>query len=185
MSLYTRKGDDGSTGLFDQTRVSKDDIRLWACGTVDELGAQLGLVASENPYPVLSYIIRTVQNELFIIGSQLADPRTEAPENMPRIGPAEINRLEEWIDQATAAVPPLKNFIVPGGSGVAARTHLARAVCRRAERCVVRLAREQTIADELIQYLNRLGDLLFAVARWANQLSNHAETIWKPAAPRS
>ena len=185
MSLYTRKGDDGSTGLFNHTRVSKDDLRLWACGTVDELAAQIAVVATENSFPVLASIIRTIQDELFVIGAQLADPRAQATEHMPRIRPADIARQEEWIDRATAAVPPLKNFVVPGGSTLAARLHLARAVCRRAERYVVRLAQQQSIADELIQYLNRLGDLLFALARWANQLSKHAETIWKPAAPKS
>jgi cob(I)alamin adenosyltransferase len=195
MKLYTRTGDDGTTALFDGTRIAKDHLRVSAYGDVDELNAALGLVvaslrsaggnAAAAGHAALMDRLTSLQAELFVVGADLATPmsarhRTKTPE----VNAAQVTRLETWIDEAVAAVPPLKNFILPGGSEPACRLHAARTVARRAERAVVALARGERIGTQIVPYLNRLNDLLFAWARLANSLAGIPDVIWiAPAAP--
>jgi cob(I)alamin adenosyltransferase len=190
--LYTRHGDDGWTVLFDGTRVRKSDPRVEAYGTVDELNARMGVVlAALTPRPggsewrALAGRLTQIQGELFCVGAELATPpeagnRTKAP----AVAPEHVARLEAWIDEAAAATPALRNFILPGGDPVAAQLHVCRAVCRRAERTVVTLASAAPLSPLLIVYLNRLGDLLFAWSRLVNRLAGTPETTWaSPSAP--
>ncbi|RME38952.1 MAG: cob(I)yrinic acid a,c-diamide adenosyltransferase [Planctomycetota bacterium] len=180
MNLYTRKGDDGRTGLLGGRRVSKSNLRVCAYGEVDELNAVLGMCVSAAEED-LSETLRAIQNDLFVIGGVLAsEPEGKTP---ARIEPADVARLERWIDEACAQVPPLKHFVLPGGSERAARLHHARTVCRRAERAVVALSESGPVPDVILAYLNRLSDLLFALARRANHRDGIAETLWRPSAP--
>ncbi len=179
MKLYTRTGDDGTTGLIGGTRVGKDDLRLDAYGTVDELNALLGLAAAGSE---LTPSIERVQADLFCIGSHLAAP-AGATENVTLPALPEAGRLEPEIDEAEKELEPLTNFILPGGSDNAARLHVARCVCRRAERACVALARHDAVAgvpDEVLTYLNRLSDWLFVMARLANKRAGVADVPWKP-----
>lgn len=186
--LYTRTGDDGSTGLFDGSRVGKDDLRVTAYGEIDELNAQIGLAAAmiptghrEHAWDALRQRLERIQNELFTLGAELATPASAAESKQrrtPRISEAEAKQLEGWIDEASSAVPPLTNFVLPGGSLMAAHLHICRTVCRRAERAVVTLGREAAINPQVLIYLNRLSDLLFAWARLANTLHGLFDTIW-------
>jgi len=177
--LYTKTGDRGTTGLFDGSRVTKDHPRVRAYGAIDELNAVLGLCRAACTNDELARHIELIQNELFILGSDLATPLTAAKPGLPRAQPEQAERLEAWIDQATDAVPPLTAFILPGGCEAACRLHHARTVCRRAERQTVALAAAETINSQVVIYLNRLGDLLFAWARLANHQAGHPETVWK------
>lgn len=181
MKLYSKFGDDGETELCDGTRVWKDDPRVAAYGGVDELNAVLGwcrLVAGASD--VVAAVAR-VQQDLFVLGAQLATTAGgNAAGTNVALGPGDIRRLEQWIEQATARVEPLSNFVLPGGCELAARLHVARTVCRRAERVVISLHRIQPTADEVIVYLNRLGDLLFAWARLANRQANCSDDPWRP-----
>ncbi len=185
--LYTRKGDDGNTNLLGGGCVPKDDTRVEAYGTVDELNAQLGLAASllnDSNRPSELEAIRDrlgiIQGELFEVGAELARPA--APGNQQQstsaISADRISPLESWIDDADALAPPLKRFILPGGNLVAAHLHTCRAICRRAERRVVTLASRDTVNTHVPTYLNRLGDLLFAWARLANHLAGCNEQTW-------
>ncbi len=183
MKIYTRTGDDGTTGLFGGQRVSKSDLRVEAYGTVDELNSVLGVARASNPPKALDTILEDLQNELFVLGSDLATPITDKPDkaHVMRLPAGSASRLETLIDRCEEDLTPLKNFILPGGSMTAAQLHLARAVCRRAERLTVALAAQNTtMTEEVILYLNRLSDLLFTLGRWANTLSDHPETAWKP-----
>jgi cob(I)alamin adenosyltransferase len=180
MKIYTKTGDDGSTGLIGGSRVSKADPRLECYGTIDELNAFIGhgAVAAD---PSLVEKLRAVQNELFVMGALLATPDDgPAPANvaMPELGDGAIARLEAQIDAAESVLPPLHNFILPGGSETSARLHVARTVCRRAERLLVALAREHRVDPLLVRYLNRLSDWLFVHARLANQLAGVADVPW-------
>ncbi|MEQ9455581.1 MAG: cob(I)yrinic acid a,c-diamide adenosyltransferase [Phycisphaeraceae bacterium] len=188
MKLYTRTGDDGSTSLFGGHRVPKAALRVEAYGGVDELNACLGLVraASEHgKHSLVEEVLSRVQSELFDLGAHLATPG-DASEPvraaLPAFAEAHITWLEQAIDRATQPVPELREFILPGGSEVGARLHHARTVCRRAERMTVLLGeqKEEQVDSRLVVYLNRLSDLLFALARLANQEDGHAETVWKP-----
>lgn len=177
MKIYTKTGDAGETGLFGGARVPKDDPRVATYGEVDELNAALGFAAALEPSAFSADLLQTMQRDLFTIGAELATPepaklRTEA------IGPAEVGVLETAIDSAQATLPPLKNFILPGGTPKAAAFHLARTVCRRAERAVVTLARDQHINASIIHYLNRLSDLLFVLARAANASAGRHDVTW-------
>src|SRR3954467_7298168 len=168
MKIYTKTGDLGETGLFAGARVRKDDVRIEAYGTVDELNAAIGLARSEPLSPEIEQTLERVQSELFSVGAELATP-DPAKHGMALIGDAQAQKLEVAIDHLEAGLPPLKQFILPAGSRSGALLHLARGVCRRAERRVVTLASSAAISPAIVRYLNRLGDYLFVAARYANQ----------------
>ena len=185
MKLYTKTGDDGTTGSFGGGRVAKDALCVETVGTVDELNCQIGLALAACGDDELGATLTSVQQCLFELGADLAAPRTVADtEAQPsrRIGPAHIAAVERLIDVACAPLAEMRSFILPGGSELAARLHVARAVCRRAERLCVALQRAEPIGREPLVYLNRLSDLLFALARQANELAGVAATPW-PAPP--
>jgi cob(I)alamin adenosyltransferase len=171
--IYTKTGDDGETGLFGGSRVPKDDVRVTAYGEVDELNAAVGFAASLEPESLDAAFLETIQRDLFTIGAELAKAPSE-----PRIGDPQIGMLEHMIDGHEAKLEPLKNFILPGGTPKAAAFHLARTVCRRAERAVVSLAREQKISPSIVKYLNRLSDLLFVLARATNAQAGRPDVTW-------
>jgi cob(I)alamin adenosyltransferase len=206
MKIYTKAGDDGSTSLLGAAgaRVRKSDLRIECYGTIDELNATVGWVAvSAQSHPIaggppgepdrpnpestppaafadeLTRALREVQNELFVIGSHLAVADGAAvPPSLPPLEESAISRLEMQIDAATATLPPLRNFILPGGTELAARLHVARTVCRRAERQLVRFAQDRPVAATILTYLNRLSDWLFVQARAANHAAGVADVEW-------
>jgi cob(I)alamin adenosyltransferase len=186
--VYTRKGDQGETGLVGGQRVPKDSPRIEAYGTVDELNAFLGaarctvnqLVAQEPRLAGLGAILLRVQHELFNLGSVLATLPEDVHPRQPRVTDAEIILLEKGMDAMNEDIPPLRSFVLPGGSRIDAELHIARTVCRRAERACVALARVESVPPETIRYLNRLSDALFVWARWAAHTSGAAETLWEP-----
>ena len=176
--IYTRSGDDGSTGLFGGGRVLKDNVRIRAYGTIDELNACLGLCAAslEEGLPVRSLIVR-LQNELFTVGADLATP-TKSRASTPRISSADVQRLEDCIDSYEEDLLPLTNFILPGGSQVASELHRARTVCRRAEREIVAALQADELNVNVLVYINRMSDLLFVLARWVNRMQNVPDIEW-------
>lgn len=184
MKIYTRTGDAGSTGLFGGPRVAKDDVRIEAYGTVDELNAALGCVRSVGAAggvdEALDTQIEQIQRELFSIGAELATPDPDE-HGLRVINTQHIARLESWIDQHEGGLEPLKQFILPGGTHAASILHLARAVCRRAERRVVTLADQEgvEISDAVIVYLNRLSDYLFVLSREVNSQAGIPDVPWK------
>lgn len=170
--IYTRTGDDGSTGLGDGTRVGKDSLRVAAYGTVDEANSALGLLlAAEVPDDIRTLLTR-VQHQLFDLGGELCIPGHAA------IHDADIDALEQALDAYNAPLPPLREFILPGGGDAAARCHLARTIVRRAEREAVALARAEALRPQPVRYLNRLSDLLFVLARVLARASGHGEVTW-------
>ncbi len=172
--ITTRTGDDGTTGLGDGSRVSKDDLRIHALGEVDELNSQLGVLLCETlPEAVRDCLIR-VQHDLFDLGGELCIPGHTA------MTQAQLLRLDEALADFNAELPPLKEFILPGGTRAAALLHVGRCVARRAERSLIALRREQTVADAAVQYLNRLSDLLFVLARVANRAQGEGDVLWQP-----
>ena len=181
--LYTRTGDRGETSLFGGRRVPKDDPRVVAYGTIDELNAALGVAISSIRQRTVVDHLHAIQNELFNIGAELASDkpvrRGKARAGVFHLDPAKTERLETLIDQYDARVPPLRTFVLPSGSSAASLLHLARTVCRRAERTVVTLAREQPVNPAILTYLNRLCDLLFALARYANKTARRREIVWR------
>ncbi|MDW8052630.1 MAG: cob(I)yrinic acid a,c-diamide adenosyltransferase [Armatimonadota bacterium] len=178
MRIYTRTGDTGETGLIGGQRVPKDDPRVEAYGTVDELNATLGLARCYlHDMPDLDELLERVQNELFDIGAELASPPERAAQ-FQSIEEQHILALENAIDQLETELEPLRQFILPGGTLAAAHLHLARTVCRRAERCVVHLSRLSTVNAAIIKYLNRLSDLLFVMARVANHRAGVGDVKW-------
>ncbi|MEX2585357.1 MAG: cob(I)yrinic acid a,c-diamide adenosyltransferase [Balneolaceae bacterium] len=179
MKIYTKKGDDGNTALFGGGRVPKHDPVIEACGTVDEINSLLGNALAESPTPPVGETLRQLQHQLFILGADIATP-PEAKNRIDRIGDRHIHRLEEMIDQANQELPPLKHFILPGGNPSAATLHLARSVCRRAERAVSAAREQEILSAEILIYLNRLSDLLFVLARYENLNTGTEETLWKP-----
>jgi len=185
MKLYTRTGDDGTTGLFGGERVGKDDPRVEAYGTVDELNAALGLAAAacagDRPGQIrLREIIGELQSRLFDLGADLATPQdSKQRTKIVPLDAKDISAVEAWIDEIEAGNEPMRNFILPGGTESAARLHAARTVCRRAERRVISLARAEPINEELVRYLNRVGDLLFAMARRANGDAGIEDIPWR------
>jgi cob(I)alamin adenosyltransferase len=184
MKIYTRTGDLGETGLFGGPRVMKDSLRIEALGAVDELNATLGMVRTEEVSGDLEMILARVQAELFEVGAELASPDPVA-RGTRSIGLPQIEFLEQAIDRFEASLEPLKCFILPAGVRAAASLHLARAVCRRAERRLVTLRShcEEEVSGHLVGYLNRLGDLLFVLARTANSRAGVADVSWhKPRA---
>ncbi len=189
MKIYTKTGDKGETSLFGGERVPKDALRIEAYGTVDELNSILGIIRTLNYDKQLDKILKAVQNDLFIVGADLASPavstvkssssKSKARSYIPRIGRKNIAALERVIDTFEPKLKPLKSFILPGGSIIASYLHFARTVCRRAERATVTLSRQETLSGDIIIYLNRLSDLLFVLARWANQKAGVTEAKWK------
>ena len=180
--IYTRRGDDGSTGLFGGPRVRKHDLRVSAYGDVDELNSALGVAREELPEGDLRSLLDSLQSELFTLGAELATPDAgAAPKEVPRITAQHVERLEREIDRLTGELPPMKNFILPGGSRAGAALHLCRTVCRRAERKAVELAESAPVPADAMSYLNRLSDLLFVMARAANLRAGGREIPWVPS----
>ena len=178
MKIYTKTGDDGSTGLLGGSRVAKSDPRIECYGTVDELNASIGLAAVAAD-AALRTRLGCLQGELFSLGSQLALPEDDRATPMaPMLDPQLVERLEAEIDTATAELAPLRNFILPGGSEPAARLHLSRTICRRAERLAVGLAETVPAKHIAVKYLNRLSDWLFVEARYVNHRLGVADVIW-------
>jgi cob(I)alamin adenosyltransferase len=172
--IYTRTGDDGSTGLGDGSRVAKDSARVEAYGTVDELNSTIGMVlACEGVDDAVRETLTQVQHELFDLGGELCIP------GMAMIEDADITRLEQSLDGFNEPLPPLKDFILPGGGMAASCCHLARTVCRRAEREVIALGRVESIRPQAQQYLNRLSDLLFVLGRVLARAGGHGEVLWQ------
>jgi cob(I)alamin adenosyltransferase len=178
MKIYTKTGDSGDTSLFGGKRVPKNTLRIDTYGTVDELNAQLGVVRALKPHPNVDELLDQIQNQLFVLGADLAAPFDSAPSNFKRIQQKEIQFLEESIDSLDAQLEPLKSFILPGGSLVSAQLHAARTVCRRAERLADALGRKEEIGKFPLIYLNRLADLLFVAARYVNKLAGMEEAKW-------
>lgn len=179
MKLYTRRGDQGQTDLFGGQTASKDDLRVETYGQVDELNCVIGLALTACSDPELTDILRTLQHQLFELGADLATPLASPhADRISRIGQSHIAWLEQTIDTTWARLPEMKTFILPGGSELSARLHVARAVCRRVERACVSLARVEPLGPHAVIYLNRLGDLLFALARRANQLTGLPDVPW-------
>jgi cob(I)alamin adenosyltransferase len=171
--IYTKTGDDGTTGLGDGTRVAKDSARVTAYGTVDELNSAVGVVLAQDIPAAVRETLTQVQHELFDLGGELCIP------GMAMIHDADVERLETTLDGFNADLPALKDFILPGGGMAAACCHVARTVCRRAERDVVALSRTEIVRAEAIRYLNRLSDLLFVLARVLARASGHGEVLWQ------
>ncbi|MGB2869998.1 MAG: cob(I)yrinic acid a,c-diamide adenosyltransferase [Bacteroidota bacterium] len=182
MKIYTRTGDGGQTSLFGGKRISKDSLRLEAYGSVDELNSHLGAIRSLKPSQQIDALLERIQNDLFILGADLATPLTKKSGNVQRIGQAHIDALERNIDTFEAGLKPLTAFILPGGTAVGSQLHIARTVCRRVERFVVKLSKKEHIGKLPTIYLNRLSDLLFVTARYANKRDAAAETTWSPHA---
>jgi cob(I)alamin adenosyltransferase len=181
MKIYTKTGDQGSTGLFGGGRVSKDDIRVEAYGDVDELNAVIGMARSVEMMPRIDEVLVPIQRDLFAIGALLATPdREKMAQHLEkaRIDEGRIGELERAIDEGEAELEPLRSFILPGGTPKAAALHAARTVCRRAERHVVRLQHDVELPPLAVIYLNRLSDLLFTLARVANRLAGAGEVTW-------
>ena len=181
--IYTRTGDDGTTGLGDGERRAKHDLRIAAYGTVDEANSALGVVLVQALEPRLAEKLRALQNELFDVGSDLCVPGPAG--DALRIVPTYVERLERWIDEETARLEPLRSFVLPGGTPASAHLHLARTIVRRAERLVSELAQHEpgALNPEVLRYLNRLSDLLFVFARAAND-GGKADVLWRPGATR-
>ena len=180
MKIYTRTGDDGTTGLIGGSRVRKSDPRLECYGTIDELNAVLGVAATILDED-LRELVMQVQNDLFVIGAHLATPDLPSTPSagLPALDEQLVGRLEMQIDAAEAELPELRNFILPGGIEPAARLHLARTICRRAERLLVDFAMDRPVPSLLLTYMNRLSDWLFVHARLANHRAGVADVIWK------
>jgi cob(I)alamin adenosyltransferase len=191
--IYTKTGDAGETRLVGGQKVPKDDLRIECYGTVDELNSFIGLArASLEGYTVaaaplakLAGILKRVQHELFNLGSILATVPKDVHPKQPRVTDLEVAKLEQEIDEANEDLPPLRSFVLPGGSRVDAELHVCRTVCRRAERLLVALAREGSVPAEALHYLNRLSDALFVWSRWVNHVMGVNETLWQPNAAAS
>ena len=179
MKIYTKTGDAGTTGLFGGPRVAKDDRRICAYGSVDELNAVLGIARSTGLGEKLDGIISSVQHHLFSIGAELATPNPEE-HNLKWDGLSHVHEMERAIDELETSLKPLRNFILPGGSTQAAHLHLARTVCRRTEREIVSFTRDRNVSDasHIVVFLNRLSDLLFVMARFANHQAGIADVAW-------
>lgn len=178
MKIYTKTGDDGTTSLFSGGRVAKTHLRVEAYGTVDELNSVLGVARAAKPSEQANDWLTTVQNQLFHLGADLATPLDAKAEWIVRMDQESIAWLEQTIDQMTEQLPPLQHFILPGGTPAAAQLHVARTVCRRAERCVIALMEAEPIGDYPLPYLNRLSDWLFTLSRWENFQAGIPEAEW-------
>jgi cob(I)alamin adenosyltransferase len=177
--IYTRKGDDGSTRLGGGQQVSKDAARIEAYGTVDELSSAIGVAVAGGLDGKLAQTLRTIQNELFHLGSDLCIPEKDKERlPVPKIEARHVDALERSIDELNAEIGPLENFILPGGTVGAAQLHLARTICRRAERRVVTLASTEAVGPHVVRYLNRLSDTLFVMARYENHARGVDDVLW-------
>jgi len=178
--IYTKKGDDGSTGLFDGTRVSKDHIRVEAYGDVDELSAAIGVARAFAEDKEIAASLLEIQKDLLALGAQLADPKYESRKVKPKtvVGPEKIEAFERTMDRYEGELPPLKGFILRCGTKGASFLHLACTICRRAERRIVLLSRQVTVPPLVIQYMNRLSDLLFVLARVENKRGGEEQIDW-------
>lgn len=177
--VYTRQGDRGTTRLGGGQEIPKDALRIDAYGTVDELSSAIGVVLASGVVEPLAAELRRIQNELFHLGSDLCileEDKARMP--VPRIEARHVDALEVLMDRLSAELPPLDNFILPGGSPAAAYLHVARTVCRRAERLLVALAREEAVGEHTVRYLNRLSDALFVMARTQNRLAGELDVLW-------
>jgi cob(I)alamin adenosyltransferase len=183
VKIYTRTGDQGETGLLGGARVPKDHVRIEAYGAIDELNAGIGLLNVAAAQPELERLLAGIQADLFEAGAELARP-VGAPPLPGALQDADVLALEQAIDRLEADLPALTRFILPGGGEAAARAHLARCVCRRAERAVVRLLREEPSETAVLRYLNRLADLLFVVARWVNRKAGAPDVAWESRAKK-
>lgn len=184
--VYTRSGDKGDTALVGGKRVAKDNLRIEAYGTIDELNTIVGLARTFNeearPNPArerLGEILKCLQNELFDLGSELATPSDAHYEGMFRVSEADVKALERIMDECQKDLAPLSSFVLPGGGKVSAFLHQARTVCRRAERLVLKLTRDEEIGPWPVRYLNRLSDLFFVLSRWASKHAGEAEYLWE------
>ncbi|MFN8527314.1 MAG: cob(I)yrinic acid a,c-diamide adenosyltransferase [Anaerolineae bacterium] len=178
MKIYTKTGDGGETSLFAGGRVLKSHLRVEAYGTVDELNSLLGLARAHGVPAEADEWLARIQSDLFSVGADLATPMDAKADWLARVTTAPIDWMETIIDRMTDELPELKNFILPGGTASAATIHVARTVCRRAERVCVALSQHEPINEVLIAYLNRLSDLLFTLARWINLQAGESETKW-------
>lgn len=178
--IYTKTGDDGTTGLFGGARISKDDIRIETYGTVDELNSYIGLIRDQEMNEAYKSTLFEIQDRLFTIGSMLASDPSKKNLSIPEIIEADIHLLESSIDQMDEALPEMKSFILPGGHTTVSYIHIARCVCRRAERLTVHLSKSAEVDSLIIRYLNRLSDYLFMLARMVAKDLNAIETPWKP-----
>ncbi len=178
--IYTRTGDSGQTGLFNGKRVAKNDLRVAAYGEVDELNAALGMARSFIDDADISEVLVAIQKDLFSLGAQLADPDFGQKKRPPKFDVSEnrVADLEKCIDRWETALAPLQHFVLPGGSQAGAALHFARTVCRRAERQVISLSQQETLAALTLIYLNRLSDFLFVLARYLNHQSRNPEILW-------
>lgn len=178
--IYTRSGDEGQTGLADGTRISKSDLRVETYGNADELNSWLGLVVAECEHEDLREMLSQIQHDLFDLGAQIAMADAEKRDKFPSVTQGHVERLERWIDTLEPESPPLRVFILPGGTSIAAKLQIARAVCRRAERRLVDLyAQDGSLSEDLLRYLNRLSDLLFVLARTVNARRGVPEPRWE------
>jgi cob(I)alamin adenosyltransferase len=184
MKIYTRTGDDGTTGLYGGARTRKDDPRVEAYGTVDETNAAIGLARAAHLPREVDEVLAKTQSTLFDVGSVLATP-AEKQASVPTVDDADVLFLERAIDALEAGLPPLKTFVLPGGSEGAARLHVARTVCRRAERLVISMSDHVPVAPVIVRWLNRLSDLLFVQARFTNAAAKVADVPWfgRPKGP--
>lgn len=180
MKIYTKTGDSGSTSLFGGKRVSKDDLRISAYGTIDELNAHLGLLNAQISDQQVHEEVLKIQNELFVIGSYLAADPAKPGLKLPVFSAEAIVFLELAIDRMESMLPPLQHFILPSGSVLVAQAHVCRTVCRRAERCMVELHHAEPINDQLLIYINRLSDYLFVLSRYLALGSDTKEIPWIP-----
>jgi cob(I)alamin adenosyltransferase len=179
LKIYTKTGDSGETSLYGGMRVPKDALRVEAYGTIDELNSLLGVIRSQELPEEMGDIIRIIQSDLFIIGADLATPHYRGRKPVyPRLTSRRVEVLEKYIDTTEKNLTELRSFVLPEGVRPAAELHFARTVCRRAERVVVRLSRNEKITVAIIPYLNRLSDLLFVLARRVNDTSDHREQLW-------
>jgi cob(I)alamin adenosyltransferase len=180
LKIYTRKGDAGETGIWGGVRLGKDDLRIEAIGAVDECNAAIGVALAQGLPERIAVLMGQVQSTLFVVGSDLMAPDRSGPgASLPRVSDGDATRLEQAMDELELELPPLRNFIVPGGTQAAASLHLARTVCRRAERQVTRLARRgDPVSGALRAYLNRLSDLLFVAARYLNHTAGAGDVVW-------
>lgn len=185
--IYTRTGDDGSTGLVGGERVAKNCFRVAAYGEVDELNSFLGqalTLASRCSRTALQGKLETIQNELFDLGAELASAPGTDLSGMPTVSASQVARLESWIDELCNGMPELRSFVLPGGTELNTSLHIARAVCRRAERAVLTLHQHEPVSEPVRAYVNRLSDLLFAMARFESHAAGIPEYLWKPGASR-
>jgi cob(I)alamin adenosyltransferase len=180
MKIYTRTGDAGETGLFGGARVDKDDSRVEAYGTVDELNSCIGVARALGVSARTDAMLLQIQSDLFTVGAELACVASKEPSlRMVLVGEADVQRLEGFIDQSEEPLEPLENFVLPGGAPSAAELHRARTVCRRAERRTLTAGRSSAIRPEVVIYLNRLSDLLFVLARYENHAANIVDIPWR------